>query len=92
MVKLETASIIAVNLLLEFDLGQSISNLDSIRPVLNDRRDTGTSPLRHASSPSVGRSVADVLSAHGLRGEVPASQLGLWILTEEYFLGDSIRI
>jgi hypothetical protein len=31
----------------------------------------GTCPLRHASRPSVARSVADVLSAHGLRAQVP---------------------
>ena len=51
------------------------SNFDSIRPVLTERRATGTSPLGHASSPSVGRSVADVLSAHGPRRKVPASRL-----------------
>jgi hypothetical protein len=31
----------------------------------------GTCPLRHASRPSMARSVADVVSAHGLRGQVP---------------------
>jgi hypothetical protein len=31
----------------------------------------GTCPLRHASRPSMARSVADVLSAHGLREQVP---------------------
>ena len=40
------------------------------------RRDTGTFLLRHASRPSVARSVADVLSAHGPRRKVPISRLG----------------
>ena len=50
--------------------------LNPERPVPTERRDTGTSPLGHASSPSVGRSVADFLSAHGPRGELPISRLG----------------
>ena len=39
------------------------------------RRDAGTLFLGHASSPSMGRSVADFLSAHVPRKRVPASRL-----------------
>jgi len=50
---------------------------DSSRLVLTERRDTGTFPLRRAARPSMARSGADVLSAHGLRGKVPVSRLAL---------------
>jgi len=53
--------------------GESL--IESWKPVPDQRRDTGTSPLGHASSPSLGRSVADFLSAHGPRGEIPISRL-----------------
>ena len=46
------------------------------RPVPAERRDTGTSRLGHASRPSMARSGADVLSAHGPKREVPISRLG----------------
>ena len=49
--------------------------MNSIRKVLTDRHDTGTSPLRHAVNPSMGRSVANIVLAHGSRGEAPISWL-----------------
>ncbi len=49
---------------------------DSFWQVPNCRRDMGTFRLGHASSPSMGRSVADVLSAHGPMRKVPMSRLG----------------
>ena len=60
------------------------SNPDS--SVLTDSRDAGTFPPGRASSPSLGRSVADFLSAHGPRGKVPASRLGFY-----GFLKNSLR-
>jgi len=50
--------------------------LDFSDSVLTDRHDTGTFLLRHASRPSLARSVADFLSAHGPRRKVPVSRLG----------------
>jgi len=47
----------------------------SVKPVETCRRDTGTFLLGHASSPSLGRLVADFLSAHIPRTKVPVSRL-----------------
>ena len=40
------------------------------------RGDAGISPMGLASSPSLGRSGANFLFAHGPSGEIPASPLG----------------
>jgi len=44
--------------------------------LLNERRDTGIFLPGHASSPSMGRSVADIVSAHVPGRKIPASRLG----------------
>jgi hypothetical protein len=58
--------------------GESLKN--PFRSVPACRRDTGIFLLRRASRPSMARSVADVLSAHGPRRKIPVSRLEWLIL------------
>jgi len=50
--------------------------VDTSKPVPTSRRDTGTFLLRHASSPSVGRSVADF--PVGSRSQEEGAHIPAW--------------